>query len=238
MEISVIVPAYNEEHRIEPTLQKLIDYLSKKAKRFEIIVVDDHSLDDTRKLAEKYKKNHVKILHNERNVGKGFSIRKGVMHAKYPLILFTDSDLATPIQELSKLTKYIKSYDVVIASRNMRKSVIKTHQPPLRRILGKVFPICVNMITFCRFKDTQCGFKLFKKEAAKKIFSLQTMGRFSFDVEILFIARRLKYKIKEVPVIWIDQKGSTVNPIKDSIRMLIDLFKIRYKSLTGKYNER
>ncbi|MBT4824364.1 glycosyltransferase family 2 protein [Candidatus Woesearchaeota archaeon] len=235
MEISVIIPAYNEEKRIEPTLKKVINYLDNNFDKYEIIVVDDCSTDNTYKIVSRYKKNNVKILRNEINKGKGYSVKRGILNVKYSLVLFSDSDLATPIEELEKFINYIKTYDIIIASRNLKESDIKIKQPMYRQLMGKTFPLLVNLIALRGFKDTQCGFKLFKTDVAKKIVSLQTFERFSFDVEILFIAKKLRYKIKEAPVIWIDKEGSKVNPIKDSIKMLIDLFKIRYNNLLDKY---
>lgn len=238
MNISVVIPAYNEEKRIEPTLKKVTDYLKSNFKNYEIIVVDDASSDNTVGVAEKYKDRKVKIIKNRKNMGKGFSVRRGILNAKFPLVLFTDSDLATPIAELKKLIAFITDYDVVIASRNMKESDVKTKQSALRVVLGKTFPLLVKIIALRGLEDTQCGFKLFRTSAAKKIFAKQRLYRFSFDVEILFIAKKRGYKIKEVPVVWIDKKGSKVNIVKDSSRMLFDLFKIRINSLMGKYNEK
>ena len=238
MEISVVIPAYNEEKRIEPTLKRAINYLRSHFDNYEIIVVDDCSTDNTNNIVSKYKKNNVKSLRNKKNKGKGYSVKHGIQNAKYSLVLFSDSDLATPIEELGKFMHHIKEYDIVIASRNMKESNIKVKQPLCRQLMGKTFPLLVNLIALRGFKDTQCGFKLFKTDIAKKVVSLQTFERFSFDVEILFIAKKLGYKIKEVPVVWIDKEGSKVSPIKDSIKMLIDLFKIRYNSLLGKYKVR
>ncbi len=235
MEISVVIPAYNEEKRIKPTLEKIGEYLSKNSKNYEIIVVNDGSKDNTNKVVLSLKNKKIRLINNEKNRGKGYSVKRGVLASKYPLVLFSDSDLATPIEEIEKLKKHLENNEVVIASRNLKESDIRIKQPIHRKLMGKLFSLLVRLVAVRGFKDTQCGFKLFKKEAAQKIFSLQTFERFSFDVEILFIAKKLKYKIKEVPVVWIDQKGSTVDPIKDSIKMLLDLFKIRYNNLRGVY---
>ncbi len=238
MEISVIIPAYNEENRIEPTVKRVIYYLEHNFDKYEIIVVDDCSTDNTHNIVSKYKKNNVKILRNKKNKGKGYSVKRGILDANYSLVLFSDSDLATPIDELGKFMNYIREYDIVIASRNLKDSDLKLKQPLYRQLMGKIFPLLVNLIALRGFKDTQCGFKLFKTNIAKKVVSLQTFDGFSFDVEILFIAKKLGYKIKEAPVVWIDKKGSKVSPIKDSIKMLVDLFKIRYNDLIGKYKVR
>lgn len=243
MNISVVIPAYNEEKRIGPTLQKIIKYLKSHFNKYEIIVLNDCSTDLTNKIVSKYmnkkqnknNQNNVRIIQSEKNEGKGNSIKKGILAAKYPLVLFSDADLATPIEELDKLIKFIDKYDVVIASRNMKDSDVRTKQPFYRVLLGKTFPKLVSLIVLRGFKDTQCGFKLFKTSKAKKIVSLQTLNRFAFDVEILFIAKKLGYKIKEVPVVWIDKKDSKVHPVKDSLKMFADLLRIKYNALSGKY---
>lgn len=235
MDISVIIPAHNEEKRIEQTLKKIISYLKNHFDKYEIIVVDDFSRDNTNKIVSKYKKNNVRILRNQKNMGKGYSVKRGIENARYSLVLFSDSDLATPIEEIEKFIPHLKEYDVLIASRNLKGSNIKIRQPFDRIFLGRIFRFFINLMLLKGFSDTQCGFKLFKTKAAKKIFSLQTLNGFSFDVEILLIAKKLGYKIKEIPVVWINKEGSTVKPLKDSFKMFFDLIKIRYNSLRGKY---
>lgn len=235
-QISVVIPAYNEEKRIEKTLRKVIEYCKKKFARYEIIVVDDCSDDNTRKIALKYKKENVRILKNNINKGKGYSVKRGILEARYDLVLFSDADLATPIEELSKFLEYTgKGHDIVIASRNLKESKIKIEQPFYRQLMGRTFPLLVELLVLRGFKDTQCGFKLFKTAIAKKIVSRQTINGFSFDVELLFIAKKLKLKIKELPVVWIDQKGSKVSPFKDSFRMLADIMRIRVNGLRDVY---
>jgi dolichyl-phosphate beta-glucosyltransferase len=234
--ISIVIPAYNEEKRIVKSLNQIIKYLEKNRSTYEIIIVDDGSTDKTIEVIKQINNKNIKIIKNKINMGKGYSVKRGILKAKHPLVLFSDSDLATPIQELKKFMKLIKNFDIVIASRNLKESNIKIKQPFHRKVIGKIFPFLVKLLALRGFKDTQCGFKLFKTNIAKKIVSLQTFNRFSFDVEILYIAKKLGYTIKEAPVVWIDKEGSKVNPIKDSIRMLIDLFKIRINNLLGKYD--
>lgn len=143
--ISVIIPAYNEEKRIEPTLKKVINYLDHNFDKYEIIVVDDCSIDNTNKIVSRYKKNNVKILRNKKNKGKGYSVKRGILNAKYSIVLFSDSDLATPIEELVKFMHHIKEYDIVIASRNMKYSDINVKQPLYRQLMGKTFPFLVKL---------------------------------------------------------------------------------------------
>ena len=238
MNISIIIPAYNEEKRIESTLVNIIAYLGATFNEYEIIVVDDCSTDNTGEIVSKYVESNVKILRNDTNRGKGYSVKRGIFNARYPMVLFSDSDLATPIEELGELIGYIADhdYDMVIASRNLGKSNIINKQPLYRQIMGKVFPRIVSLVLLNEFKDTQCGFKLFKTDIAKKIVQLQTIEGFSFDVEVLFIASKMGCKIKEAPVVWIDKEGSTVRTIKDGFKMLIDLFKIKYNDILGTYS--
>ncbi|MCK5107111.1 MAG: glycosyltransferase family 2 protein [Nanoarchaeota archaeon] len=235
MEISIVLPAYNEEKRIGLTLKKVIKYCKLNFDRYEIIVVDDGSKDNTSKIVNNYSNNNVKLLKNKKNMGKGYSVKRGILNAKYSIVLFSDSDLATPIEELKNFLPHIKKYDVLIGSRKLKNSNIKIKQPVHRQLMGKVFPLFVRLIALRGFKDTQCGFKLFKTSVAKKIVKLQTFNRFSFDVEILFIAKKKGYKIKELPVVWIDQENSTVDPVKDGIRMVLDISKIRYNHMLKKY---
>lgn len=236
MEISVVIPAYNEEKRILPTLEAIHYYVKERYDRFEIIVIDDGSDDSTVRFSSI---NDNIILENEKNKGKGYSVRRGLLYAKYDTILFSDADLATPIEELGKMKKVLdRGYDIVIASRNMQRSDIKVKQPFYRQVLGKIFPYLVNLLAVRGIKDTQCGFKLYTRTAAKMIAEKQRINRFAFDVEQLFIARKLGMKIKEVPVKWIDKAGSKVDTVKDSLRMLRDLIRIRFNSLKGLYNEK
>jgi dolichyl-phosphate beta-glucosyltransferase len=240
MEISIIIPAYNEEKRIEPTIKRILEYIKPKFKKFEIIVVDDGSKDKTIEIISKYQKKNkeIKILKNQKNKGKGYSVKKGILEAKYNLILFSDSDLATPIEELEKLEQKINlGYDIAIASRNLKTSDIIVKQPFYRQFLGRLFPYFVQIIAVSGIKDTQCGFKIYKKSVAKEIAKRQTLERFSFDVEQLFIAKKMKFKIAEVGVKWVDKEGSKVNTIKDGLRMLRDLFIIRLNYCKGVYKK-
>lgn len=236
-EISLVIPAFNEENRIGNTLRKVVDYCREKFSRYEVIVVDDCSADGISDIASKYKDEGVRVVRNEVNRGKGYSIKRGVLEAKHSLVLFSDSDLATPIEELDKFIEYMESgFDVVIASRNMRESHIMVKQPLYRQAMGKIFPLLVNLLVLPGFRDTQCGFKLFKTSEAKKIFPLQSLDGFGFDVEILFIAQKMGLRIKEAPVTWIDKEGSKVSPVRDAVKMLLDLVKILLNDLSGKYN--
>lgn len=238
MELSIVIPVYNEEKRIERSLVKILDYCKSKLEKYEVIIIDDGSKDKTNQVISLYKSDNVKVFKNSKNMGKGYSVKRGILEAKYPLVLFSDSDLSTPLSELKKFIEYInKGYDIVIASRKLKGSFIKTKQPLYRQLMGKTFPFLVNLLVLNNIKDTQCGFKLFKTKAAKKIFELLTFDGWAFDVEVLFIATKSGYKIKELPVVWVDKPGSKVNPIKDAYCMFKDLFKIRYNNFMGVYTK-
>ncbi|MFH1590249.1 MAG: dolichyl-phosphate beta-glucosyltransferase [archaeon] len=235
MDLSIVMPAYNEDKRIKKSLIDIIKHLNEKKIVYELIVVDDGSSDKTVEIVNGFQGN-IRILKNKTNSGKGFSVRKGIENAKYDLVLFTDADLATPIEELDKMLKEMElGADIVIASRNLPKSNIVVKQPFYRQIMGKTFPFLVRLLLIPNIRDTQCGFKLFRTNIAKQIVKKQTIHGFSFDVEILFIARKLGFKIKEVPVKWIDKKGSKVNPLTDAFKMFMDLIRIRHNFIMKKY---
>ncbi len=236
MEVSIVIPAYNEGNRIGPSLKRVIEYSDKHFSDYEVIVVDDGSKDNTIDVVTKYRNPHLRLLKNGTNRGKGYSVRRGMLQAKMPYVLFSDSDLATPIEEIEKLAWFLdREYDIAFGSRNVRGSEIRIKQPWFRILVGRGFALLVNLIAVRGFRDTQCGFKVFKKRAAREIFRRCRLDRFSFDVEVLFIAKKRGYKVKEVPVVWIDKKGSKVDPVKDSLRMLRDILIIRLNSLKGIY---
>ena len=239
MELSIVIPCYNEEKRIVPTLNTLFSFLKHhpSINEYEVIVVDDGSKDKTLQVIPSHQ--HLKVIPHQVNQGKGGAVRTGVLNAKYENILFMDSDLATPLEELDKLSPVLQQgYGIVIASRNLPGSNIITKQPKYRQLAGKTFPLLVRLLSGLPYRDTQCGFKLMKAAPGKEIFKRLTIMRFAFDVEMLFIAEKLGYKTAEVPITWIDQSGSTVHFFRDSWRMLKDLFRIRINDLKGRYVKR
>ena len=228
--LSIIIPAYNEQNRISKTLYKLNSYF--EGKEYEIIIVNDGSNDKTVEIVQNIGLDNVVLVNNPGNKGKGYSVRNGMYHAKGDLLLFSDADLSTPIEELEKFMPLIdQGFDVVIGSRALKESNIEKHQPYYREAMGKVFNVIVQSLVIKGIKDTQCGFKLFTREAVKKIFPKQKLDGFSFDVEILFLAKKFGYKIKEIPVTWINDEETKVSSIKDSSRMFIDILKIRLNHL-------
>lgn len=231
MELSVVIPAYNEEGRLEKSLSQLSDYLSGQYKEYEIIVVDDGSLDGTRSIVEKSAGRipNLKVISNSKNMGKGYSVKKGVLASSGDIILFSDADLSTPIDQVAKLERVIREegYDIAIGSRAAGDSVILKRQNILREYMGKIFNMLVHLILMKGIRDTQCGFKLFKRDIALDIFSIQKIDGFSFDAEILYIAKKRGYRIKSVPIIWSNSPNSRVKLLFSSLDMFFDLIRIR-----------
>ena len=225
--ISIIIPAYNEENRICKTIEKISEFINHK--EHEIIVVNDGSNDKTIEFVNQLNLDNLKIVNNPGNKGKGYAVRNGMLHAQGDLLLYSDADLSTPIEELDKFIPFIEQgYDIVIGSRAMKESNIKKHQPMYREAMGKVFNKIVQAVIIRGINDTQCGFKLFTKESANRIFNLQRLDRFSFDVELLFLAKKFGFRIKEVPVTWINDEETKVSSVKDSVKMFVDLMKLRW----------
>jgi dolichyl-phosphate beta-glucosyltransferase len=236
IQVSVVIPAYNESANIERSLSAILYYLNHKNYDFEVIVVNDGSKDDTLELAKKFLP-EIKIIENPGNKGKGYTVKNGILNANKENILFLDADLATPIEEIEKALKYIDDYPIVIGSRNLKDSVILTAQPFYRQLMGKTFALLARVIAGIKVKDSQCGFKMMKREAAQKIFPKITINGWCFDVELLFLAQLKNYKIKEIPVRWIDNAATTkIKPFKSSLEMLRDLLKVRSNYRKGLYN--
>jgi dolichyl-phosphate beta-glucosyltransferase len=228
--LSVIIPAYNEETRVEQTLSKIRYYLSQKDYSSEIIVVDDGSCDETAGRAAEALKGmeHARVLSRSQNFGKGYSVKEGILQAKGKLILFSDADLSTPIEELDKFLPWIdRGFDVVIGSRALPESDIQVHQSFFRELLGKMFNVLVQILVMRGIKDTQCGFKLFRREAALDVFPRVKIKKFSFDVEALYLCRKLGYRIQQVPVVWRNSPQSRVRIFSSSLKMFLDLWRIR-----------
>jgi dolichyl-phosphate beta-glucosyltransferase len=228
--LSVVIPAYNEEQRLQSSLERVLTYLDRQPFSSEILVVDDGSTDQTATIARRYAGEHarVRILRYTPNRGKGHAVRVGMSEADGQLMLLCDADLSTPIEELEKLISFLDDgYDVVIGSRALPDSDLRVHQPWLRERLGRTFNLLVRVLGVRGFADTQCGFKLFTRRAARDIFPRLFTDRWAFDVEALLVARKLGYRIREVPVTWINAPGTKVNVLRDATGTLKDLLRIR-----------
>ncbi len=227
MILSLIIPAYNEAERIDNSLKKALEYLHGQDYVWEVLVVDDGSRDNTAEIVERYADQGITLLRQPDNKGKGAAVRRGMLEATGKYRIFSDADFSTPIAETARVLEYLKEYDVVIGSRALDRSYVKVHQPWYRENMGKVFNWFVQMIAVSGIKDTQCGFKGFRAEAAREVFSKAKIDGFSFDVEALYIANTLGFSIKEIPVVWYNDERTTLNPITDSLGMFLELMRIR-----------
>jgi len=229
--ISIVIPAYNEADRIINTINAFAIYLEKNYPDSEIIIIDDGSSDRTCAVVETFSSNKIpiRLLKNKINRGKGYAVKEGMLSANGENIFFSDADGSVPIEELPRFLKEIsEGADVVIASRANDETRILKHQAFFRQTMGKTFNLFVRLLAFSGIPDTQCGFKCFRKEVAIELFSRSKIDGFAFDVEILQMALRMHYRIRQLGVTWINSKKSTVNPIYDSLKMLADLITIRF----------
>ena len=240
-ELSIIIPAYNEEKRLRPTLARIRDYFARGGmgpEQVEYVVVDDGSTDGTARVARECAREmpSLRILSEHPNHGKGYSVRRGMLAARGQIALFTDADLSAPIEECEKLFEAIRSgCDAAIGSRALDRSLIFAHQSRFREIAGMIFNGFVRLITGVPFHDTQCGFKAFIRERCRIIFEQQRIVSFGFDPEILFLAHRHGLRTAEVPVRWAHDPSTKVRVFSDSLRMLGDLLYIRWNWLLGRY---
>lgn len=240
-ELSIIIPAYNEERRLPRGLAQIRDYFASRtmdASRVEILVVDDGSTDGTARVVQEWRREmpDLRLVSNERNRGKGYSVRHGMLAAKGRIALFTDADLSSPIEESQKLLAALAAgNEVALGSRALDRSLIAVHQSRLRELAGILFNGCVRLFTGLPFSDTQCGFKAFLREPCRVIFEQQRIERFGFDPEILFLARRHGLRAVEVPVRWAHDPATKVHVLRDSLRMFSDLVYIRWNALRGRY---
>ncbi len=227
-----MIPAYNEEGRLPPTLDRLRAYLGQGSLAYEIVVVDDGSADFTSEVARVH---GATVVRNDTNRGKGFAARRGMLLARGGRRLMTDADLSTPIEDLPRLMARLdEGYDIAIASRALPGSNIEVRQPAYREAMGRLFNVCVRVLAVPGLHDTQCGFKLFTAEAAEASFEPLRLDGFSFDVETLFIARRRGFRIAEVPVTWRNDEASRVGPM-NGFRAFLDLGRIRINGWRGLY---
>lgn len=236
MHLSIVIPAFNEEPRIEETLQQVTDYLSSQTYDAEIIVVDDGSTDGTVSVVQTIFPK-VRIVSYDQNRGKGYAVKEGMLAATGDYRLFYDADGSTPIEESEKLWPLFEAgADVVIGSRSLPESDVQRHQPWYREKMGRVFNLILKLLALTHFPDTQCGFKAFTSEATATLFTAQTIEHFSFDAELLYIAQRKGLRVEQIPVQWINCPHTRVSAMTDSFCMFLDIVVIRLNAWRGKYS--
>jgi|SRR5579864_971642 len=237
---SIIIPAYNEGARLGTTLDRVLAYVRAQGCDTEVIVVNDGSRDGTADLVRGYAQNHpcLRLLENPGNRGKGYSVRNGMLNANGEVLLFSDADLSSPIEETPKLFAALQAgADVAIGSRWLQPELQTQRQSLLRQFYGRLFNLALRILLGLNFKDTQCGFKAFTREAAKTIFPLQRIERWGFDPELLYLARKSGLKVAEIPVAWAHVEGTRISPLRDGMRMFGEVLKIRWNGLAGKYSQ-
>lgn len=233
--LSIIVPLFNEERRIDNCIAKLNSYFSRQKYSWELIFVDDGSTDQTNAKIKMQKSKNLRLISYQPNQGKGYAVRQGILAANGQFILFTDADLSTPIENVDKLLREIQQYPIVIGSRYLESQSIKVSQPLGRRLISRLGYLLTRFVLGLPFKDTQCGFKLFASVPAKKIFNRAKISRWGFDIEILAIAQKLGFQIKEVPVSWYNDANSQLRAAQAIGSTLKELIQIKFNLITGKY---
>jgi glycosyltransferase involved in cell wall biosynthesis len=236
---SIVIPAYNESARLGATLESVLAYVHQQGWDAEVIVVNDGSRDNTAEIVRSFaqKDPALRLVENPGNRGKGYSVRNGMLNARGRVVLFSDADLSSPIEEAPKLFKALEDgADIAIGSRWLRAETQTQRQPLHRQLFGRIFNLLMRIILGLKFKDTQCGFKAFKQRAAQTIFPLQKIERWGFDPEILFLARKFGLKVEEIPVAWGHSGDTRINPLVDGARMFQEMLRVRWYDLAGKYD--
>ena len=235
---SIVIPAYNEGERLGATLEKVMGYVRRQRWDAEVIVVNDGSRDNTAEIVRAFTETNptLRLVENPGNRGKGYSVRNGMLNARGKVVVFSDADLSSPIEEMPKLLGALAAgADIAIGSRWLRAELQTKRQSLHRQLFGRIFNLLLRMILGLRFKDTQCGFKAFTRRAAQAILPLERIDRWGFDPEILFLARKFGFRVEEVPVLWGHSGGTRIHPLIDGARMFQEMLRVRWYDLTGKY---
>jgi len=236
---SIVIPAYNEGHRLAATLERVLGYVREQGWNAEVIVVNDGSRDNTAELARHFAAQdaRLRLIENPGNRGKGYAVRNGMLNARGEVIVFSDADLSSPIEEMPKLLAALAAgADIAIGSRWLQAELQTQRQSLHRQLFGRVFNALNRIILGLQFEDTQCGFKAFTRRAAQMILPLQRIERWGFDPEILFLARKFGLRVDEVAVCWGHVGGTRINPLLDGARMFQEMVRIRWNDVEGKYN--
>ncbi|HUK73846.1 MAG TPA: dolichyl-phosphate beta-glucosyltransferase [Candidatus Bathyarchaeia archaeon] len=237
---SIIIPAYNESERLTVSLPKVLDFIDGQGLQAEIIVVNDGSSDDTAGVVRRFAVLHpeIRLLENPGNCGKGYSVRNGMLNAHGDVLLFTDADLSSPVYEASKLFEAIASgADVAIGSRWLRAELQTERQPWHRQLYGRLFNLALRIVLGLKYRDTQCGFKAFTRAAAQTIFTRQRVERWGFDPELLFLSDKFKLRTVEVPVEWAHDHRSKISPLRDGLKMSLEMLSVRWNDIRGLYKK-
>jgi glycosyltransferase involved in cell wall biosynthesis len=241
MTYSIVIPAYNESERLGATLEKVLAYVRQQGWDAEVIVVNDGSRDNTAEIVRAFaEKNPIlRLVENPGNRGKGYSVRNGILSSRGDIVVFSDADLSSPIEEMPELLQPLAAgADIAIGSRWLRAELQTQRQSLHRQLFGRIFNLLLRIILGLQFKDTQCGFKAFTRRAAQTILPLQRIERWGFDPEILFLARKFGFRVEEIPVRWGHSGGTRINPLMDGARMFQEMLRVRWYDLTGKYDGR
>ncbi len=237
--LSIIIPAFNEQERLPTSLDQLVEFTARQDYGIEVIVVNNNSSDGTPEIAADYASRY-KCIHtlDEPRQGKGVAVNAGIMAGKGDYLFVCDADFSMPVEEVSKfMPPALNGYDIAIASRELSESR-RIDEPAYRHLMGRVFNFIVRVLAIPKIQDTQCGFKVFSREVAEKVFPMQTIDGWAFDVEILFIAQRLGYSIVEVPINWYYMPQSRISPLRDSINMLVEVIHVRLNGWRGLYGSK
>lgn len=236
MRLSVVIPAYNEEERVGDSLRRILEYLAPERGDFEILVVDDGSVDGTTAVVNESPSPPVRLLRQPQNRGKGAALKRGVLESRGDWVLLCDADLSTPIEDLEVLRTRARDSqaEVILGSRAASDSEVTQHQPFYRELMGKTFNVILRTLSLVQERDTQCGFKLLQGEVARELFADLSIERFAFDVELVCLARDKGYRVVEQGVHWQDSPDSSVHPLRDSLNMFADVLRLRLRRLKGR----
>jgi glycosyltransferase involved in cell wall biosynthesis len=237
---TIVIPAYNESERLNESIPRVLEYVNSRGLDAEVIVVNDGSTDDTASIVRQYAANDPRVIlvENRGNRGKGYSVRNGMLHAQGAAALFTDADLSSPITEADKLFKALaEGADVAIGSRWLQRELQTERQPLVRQLYGRLFNLGLRIVLGLNYKDTQCGFKAFNRRAIDVVFTRQQIERWGFDPELLYLAKRFRLKTLEIPVEWAHDHRSKISPLRDGLRMGMEVLKVRWNGWLGRYRK-
>jgi len=238
LKYSIVIPAYNESARLPSTLASVVNCIQTRGWDAEIIVVNDGSRDNTAEIVREFgeKDAALRLIENPGNRGKGYSVRNGILNARGDIVVFSDADLSSPIEEMPKLLRALAAgADIAIGSRWLKAELQTQRQSLHRQLFGRIFNLLLRLTLGLQFADTQCGFKAFTRRAAQTILPLQRIERWGFDPEILFLARKFGFRVEEVPVLWGHSGGTRIHPLVDGAHMFQEMLRVRWYDLTGKY---